>query len=162
MDLKSLEDWVLEKQFKSVPNVVDVSSFGGPTKEYQIRMDPEKLISYGLSIGQVEQQLQNNNVNAGGSFIEEGLQQINVRELGLFNHVEDISKTLIKSQNGTPLRISDIAQVQQGPKIRLGKIGKAIHRVDGKILDNDDRSKASFCCARAPNRKPPWTASTPK
>jgi cobalt-zinc-cadmium resistance protein CzcA len=138
MDLKSLEDWVLEKQFRSVPNVVDVSSFGGPTKEYQIRMDPEKLISYGLSIGQIEQQLQNNNVNAGGSFIEEGLQQINVRELGLFNHVEDISKTLIKSQNGTPLRISDIAQVQQGPKIRLGKIGKAIHRVDGKVLDNDD------------------------
>jgi cobalt-zinc-cadmium resistance protein CzcA len=138
MDLKSLEDWVLEKQFRSVPNVVDVSSFGGPTKEYQIRVDPEKLISYGLSIGQIEQQLQNNNANAGGSFIEEGLQQVNVRELGLFNHVDDISKTLIKSQNGTPLRISDIAQVQQGPKIRLGKIGKAIHRVDGKILDNDD------------------------
>jgi cobalt-zinc-cadmium resistance protein CzcA len=138
MDLKSLEDWVLEKQFRSVPNVVDVSSFGGPTKEYQIRIDPEKLISYGLSIGQIEQQLRNNNVNAGGSFIEEGLQQVNVRELGLFNHVDDISKTLIKSQNGTPLRISDIAQVQQGPKIRLGKIGKAIHRVDGKVLDNDD------------------------
>jgi heavy metal efflux system protein len=138
MDLKSLEDWVLEKQFRSVPNVVDVSSFGGPTREYQIRLDPDKLISYGLNIGQVEQQLQNNNVNAGGSFIEEGLQQINVREVGLFSHVEDISKTLIKSQNGTPLRISDIAEVQQGPKIRLGKIGKAIHRVDGKILDNDD------------------------
>ncbi|HEY3823111.1 MAG TPA: CusA/CzcA family heavy metal efflux RND transporter [Bryobacteraceae bacterium] len=138
MELKSLQDWVLEKQFKSVPNVVDVSSFGGPTKEYQIRIDPDKLISYGLSVGQVEQQLQNNNVNAGGSFIEEGLQQVNVRELGLFDHVDDIAKTLIKSQNGTPLRISDIAQVQQGPKIRLGKIGKAIHRVDGKILDNED------------------------
>jgi len=138
MDLKSLEDWVLEKQFRSVPNVVDVSSFGGPTREYQIRLDPDKLISYGLNIGQVEQQLQNNNVNAGGSFIEEGLQQINVREVGLFNHVEDISKTLIKSQNGTPLRITDIAEVQQGPKIRLGKIGKAIHRVDGKIVDNPD------------------------
>ncbi len=138
MELKSLQDWVLEKQFKSVPNVVDVSSFGGPTKEYQIRLDPDKLISYGLSIGQVEQQLQNNNVNAGGSFIEEGLQQINVRELGLFSHVEDIAKTMIKTQSGTALRISDIAQVQQGPKIRLGKIGKAIHRADGKIIDNDD------------------------
>jgi cobalt-zinc-cadmium resistance protein CzcA len=138
MELKSLQDWVLTKQFKSVPNVVDVSSFGGPTREYQIRMDPDKLISYGLSIGQIEQQLQNNNVNAGGSFIEEGLQQVNVRELGLFDHVADISQTLIKTQNGTPLRISDIAQVQQGPKIRLGRIGKAIHRVDGKILDNDD------------------------
>ncbi len=138
MELKSLQDWVLEKQFKSVPNVVDVSSFGGPTKEYQIRMDPEKLISYGLSISQIEQQLQNNNVNAGGSFIEEGLQQVNVREVGLYQHVDEIGKTLIKSQNGTPLRISDIAQVQQGPKIRLGKIGKAIHRVDGKVLDNPD------------------------
>ena len=138
MDLKSLQDWVLEKQFKSVPNVVDVSSFGGPTKEYQIRLDPDKLISYGLSISQVEQQLQNNNVNAGGSFIEQGLQQVNVREVGLFDHVEDIAKTLIKTQNGTPLRVSDIAKVEQGPKIRLGKIGKAIHRVDGKILDDSD------------------------
>ena len=67
MDLKSLQDWVLVKQFKSVPNVVDVSSFGGPTREYQVRVDPAKLVSYGLSIGQVEQQLINNNVNAGGA-----------------------------------------------------------------------------------------------
>jgi heavy metal efflux system protein len=138
MELKSLEDWVLEKQFKSVPNVVDVSSFGGPTKEYQIQMDPDKLISYGLGISQVENQLQNNNVNAGGSFIEEGLQQVNVRELGLYNHVGDIAGTLLKSQNGTPIHITDIARVQQGAKIRLGRIGKAIHRVDGRILDNDD------------------------
>src|ERR1700748_815415 len=72
MDLKALQDWVLEKQFKSVNNVVDVSSFGGPTREYQIRLDPDKLIAYGLSLGQVVQQLQSNNVNAGGSFIEEG------------------------------------------------------------------------------------------
>ena len=74
MDLKSLEDWVIEKQFKSVPNVVDVASFGGPTREYQVRVDPNKLIAYGLSIGQVEQQLTNNNANGGGSFIEQGLQ----------------------------------------------------------------------------------------
>ena len=73
MELKALEDWVLEKQFKSVPNVVDVSSFGGTTREYQVRVDPNKLVAYGLTIGQVEQQLANNNVNAGGSFIESGL-----------------------------------------------------------------------------------------
>src|ERR1700688_1927531 len=64
MELKSLEDWVLEKQFKSVPNVVDVSSLGGITKEYQVQLDPNKLVSYGLNIGQVEQQLAANNVNA--------------------------------------------------------------------------------------------------
>src|SRR3984885_3098412 len=82
MELKSIEDWVIEKNFKSVPNVVDVASFGGPTREYQVRIDPEKLIAYGLSIGQVEQQLTNNNANAGGSFIEAGLQQVKVREVG--------------------------------------------------------------------------------
>src|SRR5579885_1984443 len=138
MELKSLEDWVLEKQFKSVPNVVDVVSFGGTTMEYQVRLDPAKLVAYGLNLGQVEQQLTNNNVNAGGSFIEEGLQQVNVRSIGLVQHVDDISQTVIKTQNGTPVRIADIASVTQGPKIRLGRIGKAIHRQDGTILDNDD------------------------
>ncbi len=83
MELKSLEDWVVEKSFKSVPNIVDVASFGGPTREYQVRVDPNKLIAYGLSLTQVEQQLTNNNANAGGSFIQEGLQQINVRSVGL-------------------------------------------------------------------------------
>src|SRR5208337_2861158 len=101
MELKSLEDWVLEKQFKSVPNVVDVSSFGGTTREYQVRLDPDKLVSYGLNLGQVEQQLANNNVNAGGSFIEAGLQQVNVRAVGLFRNVADIEATVIKTQNGT-------------------------------------------------------------
>ncbi len=138
MELKSLEDWVLEKQFKSVPNVVDVVSFGGVTKEYQVAIDPNKLVAYGLNIAQIEQPLTNNNVNAGGSFIEEGLQQINVRSLGLFENVKDIGKTVIKTQNGTPIRISDVATVMQGPRIRLGRIGKAIHRSDGKILDDDD------------------------
>src|ERR1700739_1808943 len=67
MELRSIQDWTLEKQFKSVPNVVDVSSFGGTTREYQVRVDPSKLIAYGLNIGQLETQLANNNVNAGGS-----------------------------------------------------------------------------------------------
>jgi cobalt-zinc-cadmium resistance protein CzcA len=138
MELKSLQDWTLEKQFKSIPNVVDVVSFGGITREYQVAVDPEKLIAYGLSIGQVESQLSNNNVNAGGSFIEAGLQQINVRALGLVRNVEDIRKTVLKVQNGAPIRVRDIATVMQGPKIRLGQIGRAIHREDGKIVDNPD------------------------
>jgi heavy metal efflux system protein len=138
MELKSLEDWVLEKQFKSVPNVVDVSSFGGLTKEYQVQIDPEKLVSYNLSLSTIEQQLANNNINAGGSFIEAGLQQVNVRSIGLFDHVNDIGQTVLKTQTGTPIRISDIARVTQGPKIRLGRIGKAIHRADGRIIDDDD------------------------
>src|SRR5277367_3719671 len=138
MELKSIQDWSLEKLFKSVPGVVDVSSFGGITREYQVRVDPSRLIAYGLSIGQVEQQLANNNINSGGSFIGEGQQQINVREVGLYRNVHDIEETLLKTSNGTALRVKDIATVLQGPKIRLGQIGKAIRREDGKIIDDDD------------------------
>src|SRR5271163_3928680 len=111
MELKSLEDWVIEKNFKSVPNVVDVASFGGPTREYQVRLDPNKLVSYGLSLSQIEQQLANNNTNAGGSFIEAGLQQINISEVGLVKTVHDIENTVITTKTGTPLRVRDIAVV---------------------------------------------------
>ena len=138
MEKKSLEDWTLEKSFKGVNGVVDVSSFGGPTKEYQIRLDPEKLVAYGLSISQVEQQIANNNTNGGGSFIEEGSQQINVQSLGLYTSVQDIENTVIKTVNGAAVRVKDIATVVQGPKIRLGQIGRAIHRSDGAIVDNPD------------------------
>src|SRR5271154_449667 len=138
MELKSLEDWVVEKSFKSVPNIVDVSSFGGPTREYQVRVDPNKLVAYGLSLAQVEQQLTNNNINSGGSFIQEGLQQINVRSVGLVDRSQDIAQTVITARNGTPVRVKDIGVVSQGPKIRLGQFARAIHREDGKIVDNDD------------------------
>jgi len=138
MDLKSLQDWVISKYIRSVPDVVDDSSFGGVTREYQVRVDPEKLISYGLSLAQIEQQLTNSNANVGGSFIEQGSQQINVRGVGLVSDVRDIEKTVIKAQNGTPLRIKDIAVVTQGPKIRLGQIGRAYHRADGVVEDDND------------------------
>jgi len=138
MELKSLEDWVIEKQFKSVKNVVDVASFGGPTREYQVRIDPNKLVAYGLNIGQVEQQLINNNVNAGGNFIQAGLQQINVREVGLETDVHDIERTVITTKQGTSLRVRDIGVVQQGPKVRLGQFARARHLANGKIIDNDD------------------------
>ena len=138
MDLKSLQDWVIAKYIRSVPDVVDDSSFGGVTREYQVRVDPEKLISYGLSLSQLEQQLTNSNANVGGSFIEQGSQQINVRGVGLVTDTQDIEKTVIKAQNGTPLRIKDIGEVTQGPKIRLGQIGRAYHRADGVVEDDND------------------------
>jgi cobalt-zinc-cadmium resistance protein CzcA len=138
MEKKSLEDWTLEKDFKGVKGVVDVSSFGGPTKEYQVKLDPDKLVSYGLSIAQVEQQIANNNTNGGGSFIEQGAQQVNVQSLGLFNSVQDIENTVVKNSNGAAVKIKDIATVTQGPKIRLGQIGKATHLPDGRIIDNAD------------------------
>src|ERR1700720_2721940 len=138
MDLRSIQDWTVVKELKSVPDIVDVSTFGGTTREYQVRVDPNKLVSYGLSIGQVEQQLTNNNTNAGGNFVETGLQQMNVRTIGLFRNVKDIEQTVLTTKSGTPLRVRDIAEGMQGPKVRLGHEGRAIHRADGIIVDNDD------------------------
>lgn len=138
MELKTLQDWVLEKQLKSVPDVVDVSSFGGLTREYQVQVDPNRLISYGLGIPQIEGALTGNNINAGGSFIQTGNQQVNVRAVGLFRNTSDIGQTFVKTQNGTPIRIRDISDIFQGPKIRLGQVARAIHRKDGKVLDDGD------------------------
>ncbi len=138
MNLRSVEDWTLYKEFRKVPNVVDVSDFGGTAREYQVRIDPNKLIAYGLSISQVETQLANNNVNAGGSFVEEGLQQLNVRALGLFRNVQDIENTVLTTSNGAPVRVKDIAVVDWGPKIRLGHMARADHRADGVIVDEPD------------------------
>jgi cobalt-zinc-cadmium resistance protein CzcA len=138
MEQRSLEDWLLLKEFKSVTNVVDVSDFGGTVREYQVRVDPNKLVSYGLSIGQVEQQLSINNSNAGGSFVNLGMQQMNVRELGLFKSIQDIEQTVIKTQAGTAIRVKDIADVVQGPKIRLGHMARANHLLDGRIIDEPD------------------------
>jgi cobalt-zinc-cadmium resistance protein CzcA len=138
MALKSLQDWVVLKQLKSVPDIADVDIFGGMTREYQVQVDPNKLIGYGLSISQVEQALAANNVNAGGSFVERGQQAFNVRVVGLMETVDDVGATVLKAQNGTPVRVRDIADVTQGAKIRLGKLGKTLRRQDGMVLDDDD------------------------
>ena len=138
MNLRSIEDWTLYKEFRKVPNVVDVSDFGGTAREYQVRVDPNKLISYGLSISQVENQLAINNVNAGGSFVEEGLQQLNVRALGLYRSVQDIENTVLTTSNGAPVRVKDVAVVDWGPRIRLGHMARADHRPDGVIVDEPD------------------------
>src|SRR5580700_4425348 len=154
MELRSIEDWVLLKQFKSVPNVVDVSDFGGTVREYQVRVDPSKLVAYGLSIGQVEQQLANNNINAGGSFVEEGMQQMNVRALGLFSSVQDIEQTVLKTQTGTALRVKDIAEVSQGPKIRLGHMARANHMEDGRIVDEPDVIQGAVLLRKGAEEEP--------
>ena len=86
----------------------------------------------------MEQALTANNVNAGGNFIERGQQAYNVRVVGLMRDADDIGATFLKAQNGTPVRVRDIAIVRQGPKIRLGRIGKAIRHADGRVLDDDD------------------------
>jgi cobalt-zinc-cadmium resistance protein CzcA len=138
MELKTLNDWYVVNQLKSVPNVVDVNPFGGPTREYQVRIDPGKLVSYGLSLNQVEQALAANNTNAGGGFIERGEQALNVRAVGLMQTTDDIAATVVKVQNGTPVRVRDLAVVVQSPKVRLGQLGKTIRKEDGTVINDDD------------------------
>src|SRR5579863_5700414 len=154
MEQRSIEDWVLYKQFKTVPNVVDVSDFGGTAREYQVRVDPTKLISYGLSIGTVEQQLAANNVNAGGSFVEIGLQQMNVRALGLYRTLQDIENTVLATKNGTAIRVKDIAVVEMGPRIRLGHMARATHRPDGVIVDEPDVIQGSVLMLKGAEEGP--------
>ncbi len=102
MDLKALQDWVVFKHLMSVPNVASVSIFGGATREYQVQVDPDKLVAYGLSMAQVEQALTNNNVNGGGSFIEKGQQAYNVRAIGLMQTTEDVGATVLAVQERHP------------------------------------------------------------
>jgi len=154
MNLKSLETWVIEKNLKSVPGIVDTNPFGGPTREYQVRLDPNKLVSYGLNIAEVEQQLANNNANGGGSFIQTGLQQINVREVGLVRNLQDIENTVILTKNGTALQVKDIAIVDQGPEIRLGQFGQTYHREDGRLIDNDDVVSGIALLQKGENAEP--------
>ena len=154
MNLKTLETWVIEKNLKSVPGVVDINPFGGPTREYQVRLDPDKLIGYGLSIAQVEQQLANNNANGGGSFIQEGQQEVNVREVGLVRDIQDIGNTFITTKGGTPVRVKDLGVVEQGPMIRLGQFGDTYHRSDGKLADNDDVVSGIVALQKGANAQP--------
>jgi heavy metal efflux system protein len=138
MELKTLNDWRVRNQLKSVPNVVEVNIFGGPTREYQVQIDPGKLVAYGLSLSQVEQALAANNTNAGGGFIERGQQALNIRAVGLMSTTGDVAATVVKVVNGTPIRVRDLANVVQAPKVRLGQLGKAIRKEDGMVLDDDD------------------------
>ena len=138
MELKALQDWYVLNQLKSVPNVVDVNIFGGPTREYQVQLDPGKLVSYGLTLGQVEQALANNNNNAGGGFIERGQQALNIREVGLMQNTADIGATVIKVVNGTPVRGRDLGIIVQAPKVRLGQLGKTVRYQDGTLINDDD------------------------
>jgi len=154
MEQRSIEDWVLYKQFKTVPNIVDVSDFGGTAREYQVRVDPTKLISYGLSISQVEQQLGINNTNAGGSFVEVGLQQMNVRAIGLYRTIQDIENTVLTTKNGTAIRVKDIGIVEMGPRIRLGHMARATHRPDGMIVDEPDVIQGSVLMLKGAEEGP--------
>ena len=131
MERKAIEDWDLEKAFRQIPGVVDVTSWGGPIKTYQVNVDPVRLKALGLSIDQVSQALTNSNATTGANYIEKGGQAFIVRSLGLLKNIDDINRVVITAtQGGTPIRIQDVATVDIGSGVRLGQFGKN--------RDNDD------------------------
>jgi cobalt-zinc-cadmium resistance protein CzcA len=135
-DLKVLEDWVVERRYKSIQGVADDSGFGGTTMQYQVLLDPNKLFAYGINVPQVVQQLGNNNANAGGGFYSQGGQFIYIRGLGLVRDTEDIGNIVLQEKNGIPVYVKDIAKVQIGYAPRLGQFGfmKQDEAVEGVIL----------------------------
>jgi cobalt-zinc-cadmium resistance protein CzcA len=130
LELKSLEDWVVERKLRTVPGVVDVVGFGGPTKQYQVNVDPLKLKSYALTLAQVFDALAKGNRNAGGAYIEHGAEMYVVRGLGLVQSLDDIAEIAVVTRGGTPIRIRDVATVSVGPRIRLGRVGKTVGTAD--------------------------------
>jgi len=132
-ELKTYEDWVLERGYRAVPGVADDSGFGGTVMQYQVLLDPARLYGYHLTVPQVVQQLANNNANAGGGFYSQGGQFYYVRGLGLLRDISDIKHVIVGSNHGTPIRIQDIGQVEIGHAPRLGEFG-----FQTKQSNNDD------------------------
>src|ERR1700681_1826146 len=124
LDLKTLQDWVLQRRFRAVPGVIDVTGWGGKTKTYELQVDFNKLIANGLTLSQLLQTLNNSNINVGGNTVNIGSQVAVVRGVGLIRSVEDINNTMLSQTGGTPILVRDIASVQIGNKPRLGIAGR--------------------------------------
>ena len=121
-ELREVQDWLVKPQLRTVPGVADVSGFGGFEKEYQVLVDPGKLVGYGLTLHEVFEALAANNANAGGAFIEHASQQYLVRGLGLVENKEDIESIVVRAEDGTPVRIGEVAEVVEGSALRQGAV----------------------------------------
>ena len=123
VEVKALQDWTLAREFKKVPGVADIVSWGGGIKQYQITVDPARLRAYNLTLKQVFDAVAANNSNAGGSYIRQGEDALMVRGIGLVQSTGDIENIVVAAQKGTPVRVRDIATVEIGPGLRLGMVG---------------------------------------
>src|ERR1700704_2893701 len=123
-DLKTLQDWVLARRFRAVPGVIDVTAWGGKTKTFELQIDFNKLIAYGLTLPQVLQTLSNSNINVGGNTVNLGSQSAVVRGVGLIRSLDQLSNTMLTQSNGNPVLVRDIANVIVGYQPRLGIAGK--------------------------------------
>jgi len=119
-ELKTAQDWQVRRAFRRIPGVIDVTAFGGTTKEYHVDIDPGRLISYGVNLSQAMTALQNSNANVGGNYLALGAQNYNVRGVGLINGIEDIENVMVAQKDGTPIYVKTLGNVNVGSRIRLG------------------------------------------
>ena len=135
-ELKTAEDWILERQFKQVPGVIDVVSFGGQTKQYQVEVDPFRLRGYGVTLDQLMSAIASSNQNVGGQRLSLGAQAYTIRGVGLVTSIHDIESIVVAARTGTPIRVRDVATVQIGAAPRLGLVGHdaAEDVVQGTVL----------------------------
>src|SRR6202158_3381170 len=124
LNLKTLQDWVLERRFRAVPGVIDVTGWGGKTKTYELQVDFNKLIAYGLTLSQLLQTLGNSNINVGGNTVNIGPQAAVVRGVGLIRSIDDLANTMLTQSGGNPVLVKDVAAVMVGNQPRLGIAGK--------------------------------------
>src|ERR1700719_3968839 len=136
LDLKTLQDWVLQRRFRAVPGVIDVTGWGGKTKTYEIQVDFNKLVAYGLTLPQLLQSVGNSNINVGGNTVNIGTQSAVVRGVGLIRSIGDLASTMVSQSGGNPVLVKDIATVTVGEKPRLGIHGldQDGHIVQGNVL----------------------------
>lgn len=123
-ELRTIQDWIVKLQLRTVPGVADVLSFGGDVKQYQVIVDQQALVNYNIPLNTLFEAIQNNNQNTGANFIEHGDQQYVVRGLGLVKDIDDIRNIVLDSRNGTPIRVSDVARVEIGNELRQGAVTK--------------------------------------
>ena len=122
-DLKTIQDWQIRREFRRIPGVIDVTAFGGTTKEYHVDIDPGRLVSYGVNLSQVMSALTNSNANVGGNYLTLGAQNYNIRGLGLISGIADIENVMVAEKGGTPIFVKTLGTVAVGPRVRLGKVG---------------------------------------
>ncbi len=144
-ELKTLQDWKLQREFKRVPGVIDVTAFGGTTKEYHVDLNPGSLISYGVNLPQVMTALTNSNANVGGNYLTSGAQNFNVRGVGLIDSLDDIENVVVAEKDGTPVYVRNMGKVSVGHRVRLGKVG---------IDDRDDVVEGVVLLARGAKALP--------
>jgi cobalt-zinc-cadmium resistance protein CzcA len=122
-EIKATQDWLVTRQIKQVPGIIDVTTFGGTTRQYQVEPDPNKLLAYGITLTQLVNAIQSSNANAGGNYLTLGNQSVNVRAIGQVHNETDIAAIVVAEKNGAPITVADVAKVREGFQPRFGQVG---------------------------------------